>query len=116
MERRAADSEIWHRLSSTIKLTTYKAVDLVKFKEYVFRVFAENQFGVGPPAEHPPIIARYPFGRSRDHRPVWAQCTIVAKPGLTCPPLLVLRHAWSSLQAGGFGHRQGLCDSGLVRA
>lgn len=63
VERRAADSEIWHRLSSTVKQTTYKAVGLVKFKEYIFRVFAENQFGVGQPAEHPSIIARYPFGR-----------------------------------------------------
>uniref|UniRef100_A0A3B4TD64 Titin n=1 Tax=Seriola dumerili TaxID=41447 RepID=A0A3B4TD64_SERDU len=72
VERRATDSEIWHRLSSTIKHTTYKAVDLVKFKEYIFRVFAENQFGVGPPAEHLPIIARYPFGRSPDRRTdVW---------------------------------------------
>lgn len=62
VERRAADSEIWHRLSSTVKQTTYKAVGLVKFKEYIFRVFAENQFGVGPAAEHPSIIARYPFG------------------------------------------------------
>lgn len=68
VERRATDSEIWHRLSSTVKQTTYKAVDLVKFKEYIFRVFAENQFGVGPPAEHPSIIARYPFGRSLDQR------------------------------------------------
>lgn len=62
VERRAADSEIWHRLSSTVKQTGYKAVGLVKFKEYIFRVFAENQFGVGLPAEHPSIIARYPFG------------------------------------------------------
>lgn len=66
IERRAADSEIWHRLSSTIKQTTYKAVGLVKFKEYIFRVFAENQFGVGLPAEHPSITARYSFGGSPD--------------------------------------------------
>lgn len=64
VERRAADSEIWHRLSSTVKQTTYRAAGLVKFKEYIFRVFAENQFGVGTPAEHPSIIARYPFGKS----------------------------------------------------
>ncbi|XP_010772394.1 titin-like, partial [Notothenia coriiceps] len=61
VERRNVDSEIWHRMSSTIKQTTYKAVGLTKFKEYLFRVFAENQFGVGPPADHLPIIARYPF-------------------------------------------------------
>lgn len=62
VERRAVDSEIWYKLSSTVKQTTYKATKLVAFKEYVFRVYAENQFGIGPPAEHAPIIARYPFG------------------------------------------------------
>lgn len=62
VERRAVDSEIWYKLSSTVKQTTYKATKLVAFKEYVFRVYAENQFGVGAPAEHAPIIARYPFG------------------------------------------------------
>lgn len=62
VERRAADSEIWHKLSSTVKETNYKALNLTAFKEYIFRVFAENQFGIGVPAEHMPIIARYAFG------------------------------------------------------
>lgn len=62
VERRAADSEIWHKLSSTVKQTTYKATNLVAFKDYIFRVFAENQFGIGPAAEHAPITARYSFG------------------------------------------------------
>lgn len=62
VERRATDSEIWYKLSSTVKQTNYKPTKLVTFKEYIFRVYAENQFGIGPPAEHAPIIARYPFG------------------------------------------------------
>lgn len=62
IERRAVDSKIWNQLSSTVKQTTYRATKLVAFKEYVFRVYAENQFGVGAPAEHAPITARYPFG------------------------------------------------------
>lgn len=62
VERRAAESEIWYKLSSTVKQTTYKATKLVAFKEYIFRVYAENQFGIGAPAEHAPITARYPFG------------------------------------------------------
>lgn len=111
VERRAADSEIWHRLSSTVKQTTYRAVGLVKFKEYVFRVFAENQFGVGAAAEHPSIIARYPFGKS-------------GRGGLTGPlsqalmqPLLpVLRRSRSSLQSAAFRRCQGLSDAVLVRA
>lgn len=56
------DSEIWYKLSSTVKQTTYKATKLVAFKEYVFRVYAENQFGIGAPAEHAPITAKYSFG------------------------------------------------------
>lgn len=62
VEKRAIDSEIWYKLSSTVKQTNYKATKLVTFKEYIFRVYAENQFGIGPPAEHAPIIARYSFG------------------------------------------------------
>lgn len=62
VERRATDSEIWYKLSSTVKQTNYKATKLVTFKEYIFRVYAENQFGIGPPSEHTPIIARYSFG------------------------------------------------------
>lgn len=62
VERKATDSEIWHKLSSTVKQTTYKATNLIAFKDYIFRVFAENQFGIGPAAEHAPITARYAFG------------------------------------------------------
>lgn len=62
VERKATDSEIWYKLSSTIKQTNYKATKLVTFKEYIFRVYAENQFGIGPAAEHSPITARYSFG------------------------------------------------------
>ncbi len=62
IERRAVDSQIWNQLSSTVKQTTYRATKLVAFKEYVFRVYAENQFGVGAPAEHAPITAKYSFG------------------------------------------------------
>uniref|UniRef100_A0A8C4S3V2 Titin n=1 Tax=Erpetoichthys calabaricus TaxID=27687 RepID=A0A8C4S3V2_ERPCA len=56
VERRAADSEVWHKLSSTIKETTYKAVNLTPLKEYIFRVFAENMYGIGEPAQHTPIV------------------------------------------------------------
>lgn len=62
VERKVAESEVWHKLSSTVKQTTYRATNLVAFKNYIFRVYAENQFGVGPAAEHAPIIARYAFG------------------------------------------------------
>lgn len=113
VERRCADSEIWHRLSSTVKQTNYKPVGLIKFKDYIFRVFAENQFGVGPSAEHPPITAKYPFGTRTHELAVKMMCQ---NQVLSVASFPVPRHSWSSLQAGGFRHHQGLGDFDLVGA
>lgn len=63
IEKKATDSEIWYKLSSTVKQTTYKVTKLVTFKEYIFRVYAENQYGIGLPAEHAPVLIRYSFGK-----------------------------------------------------
>lgn len=49
-------------MSATVKHTTFKACKLTAMKEYVFRVSAENQYGIGEPAEHVPIVAKYSFG------------------------------------------------------
>lgn len=62
LEKRATDSEIWHKLSSTIKDTNFRATNLTPHKEYVFRVSAENMYGIGEPAQCNPIIAKYSFG------------------------------------------------------
>uniref|UniRef100_A0A8C9EWG0 Titin n=1 Tax=Pavo cristatus TaxID=9049 RepID=A0A8C9EWG0_PAVCR len=62
LEKRATDSEIWHKLSSTIKDTSFRATNLTPHKEYVFRVSAENMYGIGEPAQCNPIIAKYAFG------------------------------------------------------
>uniref|UniRef100_A0A8U8C7U8 Uncharacterized protein n=1 Tax=Geospiza parvula TaxID=87175 RepID=A0A8U8C7U8_GEOPR len=61
LEKRATDSEIWDKLSSTIKDTKFRATNLTPHKEYVFRVSAENMYGVGEPAQCSPIIAKYSF-------------------------------------------------------
>lgn len=50
------------KLSATVKHTTFKACKLTAMKEYIFRISAENQYGIGEPAEHPPIFAKYSFG------------------------------------------------------
>lgn len=63
VEMRPLDKEEWQKLSATVKQTTFKACKLVSMKEYVFRVSAENQYGIGTPIEHPPIVAKYSFGR-----------------------------------------------------
>lgn len=63
LEQRVGDSEIWHKLSSTIKETNFKVTNLTRLKEYIFRVSAENMYGVGEPAQTSPIIAKYSFGK-----------------------------------------------------
>lgn len=50
------------KLSATVKHTTFKACKLTAMKEYIFRISAENQYGIGEPAEHAPIVAKYSFG------------------------------------------------------
>lgn len=67
VEMRLLDKEEWQKLSATVKQTTFKARKLVAMKEYVFRVSAENQYGIGTPAEHVPIVAKYAFGRYSLH-------------------------------------------------
>lgn len=62
VECRLMDKEEWVKLSATVKHTTFKACKLLALKEYVFRVSAENQYGIGVPTEHTPIIAKYSFG------------------------------------------------------
>lgn len=62
VECRQTDSEDWVKLSATVKHTTFKACKLTAMKDYIFRISAENQFGIGEPAEHTPITAKYSFG------------------------------------------------------
>lgn len=50
------------KLSATVKHTTFKACKLTAMKEYIFRISAENQYGIGEPAEHTPFVAKYSFG------------------------------------------------------
>lgn len=67
VEMRPLEKEEWQKLSATVKQTTFKACKLVSLKEYVFRVSAENQYGIGTPTEHAPIVAKYPFGKYLPH-------------------------------------------------
>lgn len=62
VESRQTDKEEWVKLSTTVKHTTFKACKFTAMKEYIFRVSAENQYGIGDPAEHVPIVAKYSFG------------------------------------------------------
>lgn len=63
VESRLTEKEEWVKLSATVKHTTFKACKLIALKEYIFRISAENQYGIGAPAQHSPIIAKYSFGK-----------------------------------------------------
>lgn len=77
VEMRPTDKEEWQKMSATIKQTVFKACKLVPMKEYVFRVSAENQYGIGTPAEHVPIIAKYSFGKCTILHYITLYCTIL---------------------------------------
>lgn len=64
LEQKAGESEIWHKLSSTIKETRFKAAKLTPLKEYIFRVSAENMYGIGEPVQSISMIAKYSFGKT----------------------------------------------------
>lgn len=107
VERKATDSEVWHKLSSTVKDTNYKATKLTPNKEYLFRVAAENMYGVGEPVQAAPITAKYQFGKFLiNHLATTAtKRTLVSNLDLsvlfiyrtynTCP-YLVYRSTWTS--------------------
>lgn len=63
LEQKAVGSEIWNKLSSTIKETRYKATKLTPLKEYIFRVSAENMYGIGEPVQSLSMVAKYSFGK-----------------------------------------------------
>lgn len=77
VELRPFDKEEWTKLSSTVKQTTFNATKLTPEKEYVFRVQAENQYGIGAPNEHVPIIAKYSFGMLSTILHLCCQCNIL---------------------------------------
>lgn len=46
--------------SSTVKDTKFKATKLIPNKEYIFRVAAENMYGVGESVQANAITAKFP--------------------------------------------------------
>lgn len=67
------------KLSATVKHTTFKACKLTAMKEYIFRISAENQYGIGEPAEHPPIVAKYSFGKYLKWLLLYKLCLLKAR-------------------------------------
>ncbi|KAI8485761.1 Titin-like [Branchiostoma belcheri] len=64
VDRRDVHMVTWTQVSASIdpKKMVIVAHKLLEGVEYVFRVRAENNIGVGPPAESKPTLARSPYG------------------------------------------------------
>lgn len=54
--------QVWTKLSSFVRGTTYDVIGLEPNKKYNFRVRAENQYGASDPIEmDSPMTAKFPF-------------------------------------------------------
>lgn len=64
VERRDVNSTHWLTINSLCRDTTFTCQGLTEGNEYLFRVMAVNDNGVGPPLEGTnPIKAKAPFGK-----------------------------------------------------
>ncbi|KAI8485779.1 Titin-like, partial [Branchiostoma belcheri] len=51
----------WTYVSMGVKRTSLRITKLKEYTEYLFRISAENKFGVGPPLRSNSVIAKYPY-------------------------------------------------------
>lgn len=67
LEKREADRHSWSNVSRTIHGTRYNVTGLKDGTKYVFRVYAENKYGVSEPLEmKEPVLVKSPFGKIFD--------------------------------------------------
>lgn len=54
----------WVTAVSSVAKTSCRLGKLIPGKEYVFRIRAENRFGVSDPVQSDRMVAKFPFGES----------------------------------------------------
>lgn len=54
----------WVTAVSSVSKTSCRLGKLIPGKEYMFRIRAENRFGVSDPVQSDRMVAKFPFGRS----------------------------------------------------
>ncbi|XP_038051694.1 twitchin-like [Patiria miniata] len=62
IEKRESDDDYWAKCGGFINAPAYTATKLIRGKEYVFRVSAENAHGgISAPLESAPVVAKNPY-------------------------------------------------------
>ncbi|XP_022091183.1 twitchin-like isoform X3 [Acanthaster planci] len=62
VEKRESDDDYWSKCGGFVNFPNYTATKLLRGKEYVFRVSAENAHGgVSAPLESAPVVAKNPY-------------------------------------------------------
>lgn len=61
LEKRDFITNLWVTVSSTVEENTLRVTGLHEGTEYIFRVSAENKYGVGEGLKSDNIVAKHPF-------------------------------------------------------
>ncbi|CAL8359672.1 unnamed protein product [Lota lota] len=61
IEKRETSRVSWTVVEPSIQSLSYKVINLVSGKEYIFRIIPVNKYGVGEPLESDPFVAQNPF-------------------------------------------------------